>query len=192
MDIKFFINAFLLGLALAADAFAVSIANGMNHSKLKVKDYFLTGGMFGLFQFAMPMLGWLIVRYLESISETITLSIPYAALFLLSILGTKMICNAILGKETEAFKTGFVALIIQSLATSIDALSTGFVNVNYLWYEALISSLIIGVVTFILCVIGGFIGKVVGNKFTKASAIIGGIILIGVGLEIYFTSLLGI
>ncbi|MCR4661839.1 MAG: manganese efflux pump MntP family protein [Clostridia bacterium] len=193
MDVKFFLNSCLLGLALAADAFAVSVANGMDNPNMKKGRMFLTSGVFGLFQFAMPIIGWLVISYLQKVSKALETAIPYIALVLLAIIGTKMIVEAILDKgKLDNSITGFVSLLIQGLATSIDALSVGFVNSHFTILETMISSLIIGVITFALCLIGVFVGKKFGEKYNKLATILGGIILIGIGLEIYFTNLLGI
>ena len=90
-------------------------------------------------------------------------------------------------KET-AKKLGIIALLVQGVATSIDALSVGFTISEYNYIEAIASALIIAVVTYVICLVGVFIGQKIGRKFTGKAEIVGGIILIAIGLEIFIKS----
>ena len=168
------------------DAFSVSVANGLNEptmSKGKTLGISIT---FGLFQFLMPMVGWVCVHYLLESFNSFQKYIPWIALILLLYIGGKMIYESIINKgENEKPTIGLTALFIQGVATSIDALSVGFTIANYDLLIALIESLIIGVVTSVICVLGILIGKKFGNKFSKSAAIIGGVILIVIGVEIF-------
>lgn len=91
-------------------------------------------------------------------------------------------------KHEEGKKLGIIALLVQGIATSIDALSVGFTISEYNYIQAILCALIIAVVTFVICIVGVFIGKKIGNKFTGKAEIIGGIILIAIGLEIFIKS----
>lgn len=185
-DFLFFANSALFGVGLAMDAFSVSIANGLKDNRMKIGRMCLIAGTFGVFQAAMPMIGWLCVHTIATIFEPFQMFIPWIALGLLLFLGIKMIVEGVKGEEEEV-KTNlsFGALMVQGIATSIDALSVGFTIADLDWFPALVESLIICAVTFILCMIALVIGKKVGNKIGGKATIVGGIILIAIGLEIF-------
>lgn len=185
-DFLFFANSALFGVGLAMDAFSVSIANGLKEPNMKTSRMYLIAGTFGVFQAVMPMLGWLCVHTIATIFTPFQMFIPWIALGLLLFLGIKMIVEGVKGGDEEV-KTGlgFGALMVQGVATSIDALSVGFTIADLGWFPAFIESLIICVVTFVLCMIALTIGKTVGNKIGGKATIIGGIILIAIGLEIF-------
>ena len=185
----FIINAFLLGIGLAMDAFSISIANGLNKPKMKNTRAFLMAFVFGLFQMIMPLIGWLIIHYLANSFVFIEKIVPYLALILLGYIGIKMIYDAIKNKEENPdIETG--ELLIQAVATSIDALSVGLTIANLDFLDALYEASIIGVVTFIICLMGVYVGKAGGNKFANKAPIFGGIILIVVGIKIFITGVL--
>ncbi len=189
MDFEFFFRSILLGIGLAMDAFSVSLANGMNEPKMKPLKMCGTAGIFAFFQFIMPLTGWLCVTLIASAFGIFEKFIPWIALFLLCFIGGKMIFDAVRHKEEDApAKSGLGALIVQGVATSIDALSVGFTIAEYKPYESIIACLIIGVLTFSICLGGVFIGKRVGNKLANKAGILGGSILIVIGLEIFITS----
>ncbi|MCF0143488.1 MAG: manganese efflux pump [Parasporobacterium sp.] len=185
----FYLNSILFGVGLAMDAFSISLANGLNEPKMAPKRVLLIAGVFGGFQFVMPMIGWVLLHTVTSFFNSIQWVIPYIALAILLFIGIKMLVEAIKNKDDDDVKpaVSFGALLIQGIATSIDALSVGFTIAYYTWFEALIESLIIGIVTFAICVAGLFIGKAFGMRFKKASAILGGVILILIGIEIFIT-----
>jgi len=191
-DFLFFLNAVLFGVGLAMDAFSVSMANGLNEPKMKKNRMFLIAGTFAGFQIAMPLIGWLCVHTIATIFESFQKFIPYIALVLLLYIGGKMLYDGIKGNEEDE-KTAVTlgALMIQGIATSIDALSVGFTIADYSWAGALIESVIIGVVTFAICMGGLWIGKKFGTKLKSKATILGGVILIGIGLEIFLTGILG-
>lgn len=191
MDFIFILNSVLLGFGLAMDAFSVSLANGLSDKDMKKPKMFLISGTFAFFQALMPMLGWLCVHFLVSVFNSFEKFIPWIALALLLIIGIKMIVDGIKNKDSgETPKVGFGALIIQGIATSIDALSVGFTISDYNLVMALLASLIIAVVTFLLCFIGIIIGKKFGTKLSNKATIFGGIILILIGLEIFITGII--
>lgn len=186
-DLVFFINSILMGVGLAMDAFSVSAANGLNNPKMKIGKMCAIAGIFAFFQFAMPMLGWICVHTVVQYFSVFEKFIPWIALLLLLYIGGKMLIEGIKGGEVseEDKGIGFKALIIQGIATSIDALSVGFTISDYSLFMAFIESVIIAIVTFGICMGGLKIGKVFGVKLAGKASILGGIILIGIGIEIF-------
>lgn len=190
--VTFFINSILLGVGLAMDAFSVSLANGLNEPKMKAGRMSLIAGVFAIFQAAMPMIGWTCVHTIVKYFSAFEKMIPWIALVLLLYIGGKMLIEGIKGdnEEDEGVKNlAFGTLIIQGIATSIDALSVGFTIADYNFLMALICSLIIAAVTFVICITGLIIGKKVGTKLAGKANILGGVILIGIGVEIFVKGL---
>ena len=186
MNIMFFMNSILFGLGLAMDAFSVSVANGLSEPKMRRRKAVTIAGTFALFQFIMPMLGWAAVHWVVSYFKKVEPFIPYIALILLLYIGGKMVYESFRKQKSESGELLTAgALILQGIATSIDALSVGFTTQRYGAADALISSLIIGAVTYGVCRGGIEIGKVFGDKFSSKATLLGGIILIGIGIEIF-------
>lgn len=192
MGFEFILTNVLLGVGLAMDAFSVSLANGLNEPKMKKSKLCLIAGVFALFQFLMPLIGWICVHTIVQYFETFESFIPWIALILLLFIGGKMLVEGIKNKgdENEKSAVGILALLVQGVATSIDALSVGFTIAEYGISSALISCLIIAIVTFFICVSGVIIGKKFGTKFAGKATIFGGIILIAIGIEIFLTGIL--
>ncbi len=190
LGIAFFIKSILLGAGLAMDAFSVSLANGLNEPKMKASKMAGVAGVFAGFQFAMPMIGWICVATIARIFGVFEKCIPWIALLLLGYIGGKMLYEGIKNKGADDEKpgVGFKGLLLQGIATSIDALSVGFTISGYNCMEALLACLLIGAVTFIICFAGLAIGKKAGTKLAGKAGILGGLILIGIGLEIFITS----
>lgn len=190
LGIAFFIKSILLGVGLAMDAFSVSLANGLNEPKMKKHKMCGVAGVFGGFQFAMPMIGWICVATIARLFGIFEKFIPWIALILLGYIGGKMLYEGIKNKGAEDEKpgVGLKALLVQGVATSIDALSVGFTISDYNCAKALLACLLIGVVTFIICFAGLAIGKKAGTKLAGKAGILGGVILIAIGLEIFITS----
>lgn len=190
-NFSFFFNSILLGIGLAMDAFSVSLANGLNEPCMKRSKIFTVAGVFSLFQFAMPLIGWICVSTIAQYFKAFEKCIPWIALILLCYIGGKMLIEGIKQKDCECEEEAvcFSALIIQGIATSIDALSVGFTIASYNLLEAIIACLLIGVVTFFICYAGILIGKKFGTKLAGKAGIFGGAILIFIGLEIFITSL---
>ena len=187
----FFFNSALLGVGLAMDAFSVSLANGLNEPKMKKNKMCGVAGIFAFFQALMPMIGWVCVHMLVQYFKAFEKFIPWIALILLLFIGGKMLIDGIKNKDGEVEKTGvgLAALFVQGVATSIDALSVGFTISEYGFLMALVCALIIAVVTFIICIVGLFIGKKVGTRLAGKANILGGLILIFIGIEIFVTGL---
>ncbi len=186
-SLVFLLNSILLGVGLAMDAFSVSIANSLNEPNMKKGRMCMIAGVFAGFQFLMPIVGWICVHTIAQKFAAFQKCIPYIALALLAFIGGKMLYEGIRGgeEEEEAAAVGFGALMIQGIATSIDALSVGFTIADYNWMMALVACILIAVVTFAICMGGLLVGKKVGNKLSGKANILGGVILIAIGLEIF-------
>lgn len=190
LGFSFFFNSILLGIGLAMDAFSVSLANGLNEANMKKGKMCGVAGIFSVFQFAMPMIGWICVSTIAQYFKSFEKCIPWIALALLGYIGGKMLYDGIKNKDSGEEKpaVGFSALLVQGVATSIDALSVGFTISDYNLIEALLACLLIGIVTFFICFAGIAIGKKAGTKLAGKAGILGGAILIFIGLEIFITS----
>ena len=187
----FFLESIALGAGLAMDAFSVSLANGMNDRCMRRRKAFLIAGLFAIFQGAMPLIGYTLVNTVVKLFESFTLASPWIALGLLTFIGIKMIIDGCKKSDDSCpIGLGIGALLVQAVATSIDALSVGFTIAEYRIGEALISVGIISLVTFVICFAGVNIGKAFGNKLSSKSQIFGGVILILVGIEIFVTGII--
>ena len=187
-DLLFFVNSFALGVGLAMDAFSVSVVNGMREPEMRKSKLIKMAGVFAFFQFAMPMIGWLLVRTVVETFKGIAKFVPWIALALLLYIGGKMLWEGIEDKlhpeeSTDDNQLTKLGVIGQGVATSIDALSVGFAISTYNRYMALVAGLIIGVITFVLCLIGGAAGKSVGSRLSGNASILGGCILIIIGIR---------
>lgn len=182
------IESIILGIALAMDAFSISVTNGINDTCMKKSKMITIAGVFALFQILMPLIGWICVHTIAQQFEAFSKLIPWIALVLLLFIGGKMLIEGIKGDGEEVSDSSDLslgALIVQGIATSIDALSTGFTIADYSFAPALCESLIIGIVTFVLCMLGLILGKKIGMKLSEKAMIVGGLILIGIGLKIF-------
>ena len=200
-SLLFFANSVLLGVGLAMDAFSVSIVNALSEPDMKCGKRFLTAGVYAFFQFAMPMIGWLCVHTVAEKFTAFQKFIPWIALILLLYIGIKMIweslrsdnqeckaCKKNTCKDCASRKTSRLALellLLQGIATSIDALSVGFATAEYGLAMALVSSMIIAVITFAICMAGLLIGRAAGKRLSDRAQIVGGCILIFIGIEIF-------
>ena len=214
LTLDLIITAALLGAGLAMDAFSVSLANGLAEPKMSGGRTAGIAGTYAGFQFAMPMIGWFLVTRVAEKFEAFRPFIPWIALILLLMIGGSMLKDGISENrdargsdksdksDREAFvendaeqiekdaissatRLGIGALMMQGIATSIDALSVGFTISDYDFKMALASALIIGIVTFAICVAGLRIGRRLGTVLAGKASILGGIILIAIGLEIW-------
>lgn len=192
-NLLFFVNSILLGVGLAMDAFSVSLANGLAEPGMRRRKMCGIAGVFGFFQFAMPMIGWICVHTIVGYFQAFEKFIPWIALALLGYIGGKMLYENIrFGEEqTEsAEKTGLATLLLQGVATSIDALSVGFAIADYEWKMALVCSILVAVTTFAVCLCGVCLGKKFGTRLAGKAGILGGTILIVIGLEIFITGII--
>ena len=202
------INSLGLGVGLAMDAFSVSLTNGLAEPCGTKRRALAIAGIYALFQMAMPLLGWFLVTFMASQFAVINRFIPYVALGLLLFIGGKMLVEGICEiKEKKRAETGeekcavcaisdalkrttLVGLLVQGVATSIDALSVGLQIADYVFLEALLSASIIAVVTLGLCFAGVLIGRKFGTKLSEKATILGGVILIGIGIKIFLDGIL--
>lgn len=185
------LTAIGLGFGLAMDAFSVSLANGLHEPKMRWQRVLLIAGTFALFQGIMPMIGWVAVHTVLEYFSVIGRFIPWIAFGLLAFIGGKMMIEGARGEcECDECQDRLTIglLMVQGIATSIDALSVGFAIAENTLAEALISVVIISVLTLGICIAGIIIGKLFGQKFTGKASIFGGIILVAIGLEILISS----
>jgi len=178
-----FLSILFIAVGLGMDAFAVAIGAGVVIRKLSFGHVFRLSFHFGLFQFLMPIIGWLAGR---TISDYIINYDHWIAFFLLVLIGGKMIWDAFKkddGKIAQADPTKGISLIILSIATSIDALAVGL-SLAFLNITILYPSIVIGIVAAIMTIIGILFGKGLGRIGGKKVGILGGLILIGIGIKI--------
>ena len=190
MDYRFFLYAIGLGVSLAMDAFSVSLANGLSEPRMRASKATLIAGMFALFQALMPLLGWVCLHTVVSLFSALEKIIPWVSLLILGFIGGKMIYDCVQSKDCEeeshtTTRLAFGALIVQAIATSIDALTAGLAFADYNFLQALTSAVIIALITFIICLAGVIIGKKSGTCLSSKAGLIGGVILIAIGIEIF-------
>lgn len=191
-DALFFLNSVLFGVGLAMDAFSVSVANAMAEPGMKNGRICLIAGTFAVFQIAMPLFGWLCVHTIVEKFTVFERFIPWIALVLLCWIGGSMLRDGIRGEGSEeGAALSFGALALQGVATSIDALSVGFTIADYPLPAALAEAAIIGTVTFAICFAGLLLGRRLGERLSRRAPVVGGLILIGIGLEIFIKGLTG-
>ena len=186
------LNSVLLGFGLAMDAFSVSLVNGLQEPGMRKNRMAKIAGVFGFFQMMMPLIGWVCVQTILELFKSLQSVIPWIAFALLLFIGGKMILEGVRNKEEQdAERLGAGGLIVQGIATSIDALSVGFTMSELNIWNAVAESAIIGAVTFGICIGGILIGRKAGTKLSGKAAILGGIVLIAIGIEILTTHLAG-
>lgn len=192
MDFLFFFNSVLLGVGLAMDAFSVSLANGLNEPGMKPGRMCRIAGVYAVFQAVMPMIGWVCVHTIVEVFSSFQRFIPWIALGLLVYIGGKMLYDGLHGEENteSAAALGLGTLLMQGVATSIDALSVGFTIAEETLLTALVSAVIIAAVTFGVCVGGLALGKRFGTRFAGKASVLGGLTLIAIGLEIFLKGIL--
>lgn len=213
-------NSVLLGFGLAMDAFSVSIANGLREAGMKRSRMRRIAGTYGFFQALMPMIGWICIHTIVAKFQAFQRWTPWIAWILLCYIGGKMILESVRGhksaesghksaegedsqtSDAQAAESGSAVhatmgrittseLLVQGVATSIDALSVGLTLANYGWQAALLSAIIIAAVTYAICMGGLLIGKKIGNRLSSRAEILGGAVLIFIGFEILIRSFLG-
>lgn len=194
INFAFVITNLLLGVGLAMDAFSVSIADGLAEPNMKNKKSWLIAGTFAFYQYLMPIIGWVCVHYLVEKFNAFQKFVPWIALILLGYIGGKMLLEGIRAsknqsKEIEMKPLSFGMLMVQGIATAIDALSVGFTIANYDALAANIASILIAIVTLIVCLFGLKLGKTIGDKLSDKASILGGAILIAIGLEVFITNM---
>lgn len=175
------IEIILIGVGLAMDAFAVSVCKGLSMKKINWKKAITVGLYFGIFQALMPIIGYLLG---ETFGDFVVKIDHWITFILLSIIGVNMIKEA-LEEEQENYndKLDFKTMSVLAIATSIDAFAIG-VMFAFLQINILFAISIIGVITFIICLIGVNIGNRFGSKYGCKAEFVGGMILIIIGCKI--------
>lgn len=188
LDFAFFLNSALFGVGLAMDAFSVSVANALAEPDMRHGRRLGIAGTFALFQILMPLIGWLCVRSVAERFTAFQRFIPWIALVLLLYIGGSMLFEGLRGRDKEentAARLSLGGLMLQGVATSIDALSVGFTIADYGTGMAVLCAALIAAVTFVICLVGVHLGRKFGTRFAGKAEILGGLILIGIGLEIW-------
>ena len=174
-----FFELLLIAVGLSMDAFAVSICKGLSLKNLKKRHAALVGLYFGGFQFLMPVLGWALGYRFEHVIVSVD---HWIAFGLLTVIGVSMIREARHADELDD-DLGFKTMLLLALATSIDALAVG-VTFAFLQVRILPAASLIGVTTFLLSVVGVYIGHLFGLRYKAKAEIAGGVILIFIGVKI--------
>ena len=182
-----YITLILLALGLSADAFAVSLTNGICSCRVNKKHMLLTGVIFGAFQGFMPILGYLLGNAFSVFASHFQ---HWIALFLLGSIGTNMIIDSVKARKNPDSPCSTLNLFtvknlsIQGIATSIDALAAG-ISLAVLEFNIAASALLIGLITCAVCIIGVYIGRKFGSILGMQARLIGGGILIILGIKIF-------
>lgn len=183
---EYLVEFLLLGVGLAMDAFAVSICKGLAMRKVNKKQAVIIALFFGGFQAIMPVIGWLLCKGFQTYIEAFDHWIAFA---LLAFIGVKMIIETLREKEDDVVieemdpPLDMKEMLMLAIATSIDALAVG-ISLAALDRPIVEPAAIIGVVTFVISIIGVYIGNFFGNKYKKRAELTGGIILVLIGVKI--------
>lgn len=200
MEINWFnliFSSIMLGIGLAMDAFSVSLANGLNEPNMRTRKFFGISATFAIFQALMPLIGWFAVSAFLEIFNKFKPFIPWISFILLCFIGGKMLYENITDKDEENSHTKVLtvkALLIQAVATSIDALTAGIdfaKDYSLKQYPyVFLAVLIIAALTFLICLGGVKIGQKMGTKLSSKAGILGGCVLIFLGLKIFVTNII--
>ncbi len=206
------VNSLLLGVGLAMDAFSVSIVNGINEYNMKQKRMAKIAFVYAFFQMLMPLIGWVCIHTIVVYFNDFRKIVPWISFVLLFFIGGKMVLEGVeklkenkaiesdedstnsdndgVKKNSAIVRVSFHVLIMQGIATSIDALSVGFAIAEYKVLMAFISAFIIGIVTYVICFLGLKIGKKLGSAIGNKASIFGGVLLVLLGFELLFKGIL--
>lgn len=180
------ISTLLIAVALAMDAFSVSLTKGFTMPEIRKSQILWFAIFFGGFQSLMPCIGYLAGMQLEWLISTFA---PWVAFILLALIGTNMIRESFAEDgEGKSDKFSFKELTLLAIATSIDAFAVG-VTYAVLKEEVIIPIIIIGVVAFVFTIIGIWLGKKIGNYLGDKFEILGGVVLILLGIRILLNGL---
>ncbi len=187
-------DIFFIGVGLSMDAFAVSMCQGVSMKKLRAPHVLLTALFFGGFQALMPLAGFALG---STFASAVTIG-PWIAFALLLIIGAKMLIDGIRDRDAEA-PDGLASigrLFVLAIATSIDAFAVGVtfsMQSGIVWLHGgtsiFFAIALIGMTTFILSVIGVWLGNRFGLRYHRAATITGGVVLILIGIKILLESL---
>lgn len=173
-------EVFFMSIGLGMDAFAVSVCKGLSMLKMKWKNAIIIALYFGIFQALMPFIGYIMGKNLSGVIINID---HFIAFILLIAIGINMIIESFKTGEKEDDDISFKKMIVLAIATSIDALAVGF-TLACLRVEIYTPIISIGIITFILSLIGVKIGNMFGEKYKGKSEILGGGILILIAFKI--------
>lgn len=183
------LQIFLIALSLAMDAFAVSVSTGIAVPGFGPRQAARIGAWCGFFQFAMPLAGWFLGSSVKTYIEAVD---HWIAFGLLALIGGNMIWEALKGEAEEAVTDlGVRRLFLLALATSIDALAVGVTLAFDSSVNILLSAAVIGVVAFLIAMLGGLLGRKLGQLFQRRATLLGGVVLVGIGAKILLEHLLG-
>lgn len=187
MDI---LQTLILSVSMAADTMCVGASDGIKENKIRYLKIAFIAFVFAFMQFIMPVIGYFIGFSFKDYLEEY---IPWIAFIILTLLGIKSLYEGIKEninrkkdkkeEKEEEKKIGILEIFIQGIATSIDALSIGFININLSISDAMLTFSIIGIVTFVLSFLATALGKLIGTKIEKVAPIISGLIFIALGLK---------
>ena len=178
------LSILLIGVGLSMDAFAVSVTSGLTVKGFGPKHAALLGIYFGVFQFLMPLIGYLLG---STVSSFVSDYAPYISFFLLAFVGIKMLVEAISGGEAAVC----TQLLMMAIATSLDALAVGVSFAFMPEVSLLPSCLLIGCTTFVLCFAGGMVGGKIPGISCKTAGIAGGVVLCAIGIKLLIEGLAG-
>ncbi len=179
----------LIALSLAMDAFAVSVSTGIAVPGFGWKQAARIGAWCGFFQFAMPLAGWFLGSSVKVYIEAVD---HWIAFGLLALIGGAMIREALSGGEEEAVTDLSVRrLFLLALATSIDALAVGVTMAFMADVNIILSAAVIGAVAFFMAMLGGLLGRRLGQLFQKRATLLGGAVLLAIGIKILLEHLFG-
>ena len=189
MNALFFFNSMTLGIGLAMDAFSISVVNGMNETAMSKSKTLKIASVYSFFQALMPLLGWFCTHTILLFCSILQPWIPWISLFILSMIGISMILKgkACSESEMQMKRLSPHVLLLQGIATSVDALSVGLTIADYNFIMAFVCALIIAIITLILCVVGIKLGKKIGIRMAERATVLGGVILILIGIEIWLS-----
>jgi len=191
--LAFLIQNIMLGVGLAMDSFSMSIADTLSEPEMSRKKGLAIAGTFGFCQMLFPLIGWLLVHTLISMFSTLELMVPWAALIMLGYIGGGMIKDGLSpddGSEMPNHPVTAPQLVLQGIATAIDALSVGLTIAEYGFSDAFSCAFTAGAVTFAVCIAGLSIGRRLGEKIGNKASILGGCILIIIGIKVFLEHIL--
>lgn len=180
--LAFYLRNILIGIGLSMDSGAVCIANGLEDPSITKRKMVSISILFGFVQGILPFLGFFIGHLILPVIKPL---LPYLSCFIMSFLGVQMLIEGFKKKEkNHQIQLSFKTLFMQAIATSIDSLSIGIMFAQNQFVEMLFAAGIFAIVTVVICLLALLFGKRFGYHFGKKAMIVGGIILMGIGIEI--------